>query len=349
MAGQPPHPLQPRVGRSDGKPWSERKKWVWWDAAQAKWIGYDVPDFTGDQAAQRAGEAGRHRPGRAVGHRSVHHEGRRQGWLFVPDRLVDGPLPTHYEPAESPVQNLLYAQQSARCSSTGSTTATTLCRGRRSAVPCVITTYRLTEHYLAGAMSRWQPVAGRAAAGAVHRAVSPSWPQEKRHRATSTGYRSPPARTGSAPRRSSPGACARSRSTARLVHHVGHAVALGLQGARHRRRRERADRAGRRPQRDDPRGQGVRVQRGSVGRARRRPLRQLAPSRWASSPTRPSASAARRARWPATSGTSCPATRRRRQHAVSGDSYDNTARSTHRLAARQVHRAVQPDRATAAG
>ena len=29
-------------------------------------------------------------------------------WLYVPNGLVDGPLPTHYEPAESPVRNLLY-------------------------------------------------------------------------------------------------------------------------------------------------------------------------------------------------------------------------------------------------
>ena len=35
------------------------------------------------------------------------------GWLFVPTGLVDGPLPTHYEPAESPVHNPLYKQQSS--------------------------------------------------------------------------------------------------------------------------------------------------------------------------------------------------------------------------------------------
>ncbi len=34
------------------------------------------------------------------------------GWLFVPSGLVDGPLPTHYEPQESPFANPLYAQQS---------------------------------------------------------------------------------------------------------------------------------------------------------------------------------------------------------------------------------------------
>jgi len=28
-----------------GKPWSERKKYVWWDAAAGSWSGVDVPDF----------------------------------------------------------------------------------------------------------------------------------------------------------------------------------------------------------------------------------------------------------------------------------------------------------------
>ena len=29
----------------EGKPWSEKKKWVWWDAEAKKWVGYDVPDY----------------------------------------------------------------------------------------------------------------------------------------------------------------------------------------------------------------------------------------------------------------------------------------------------------------
>ena len=34
------------------------------------------------------------------------------GWLFVSAGLVDGPLPVHYEPHESPFDNPLYGQQS---------------------------------------------------------------------------------------------------------------------------------------------------------------------------------------------------------------------------------------------
>ena len=34
-----------------------------------------------------------------------------KAWLFAPAGLVDGPLPAHYEPQDSPFRNLLYGQQ----------------------------------------------------------------------------------------------------------------------------------------------------------------------------------------------------------------------------------------------
>ena len=34
-----------------------------------------------------------------------------KGWLFAPGGTKDGPLPTHYEPVESPVANALYKQR----------------------------------------------------------------------------------------------------------------------------------------------------------------------------------------------------------------------------------------------
>ena len=44
----------------DGRPWSERKKLVWWDGE--KWTGDDVPDFPPDTAPGLP--AARGRPGR---------------------------------------------------------------------------------------------------------------------------------------------------------------------------------------------------------------------------------------------------------------------------------------------
>ena len=39
----------------------------------------------------------------------LHADGR--AWLFVAKGLADGPMPTHYEPMESPVRNALYPRQ----------------------------------------------------------------------------------------------------------------------------------------------------------------------------------------------------------------------------------------------
>ena len=93
-----------------GRPWSERKKWVWWDEAQKKWVGLDVPDFAVTKAPlARANPDAIGLDGLAGTDPFIMKTDGR-GWLFVPSGLVDGPLPTHYEPAESPVRNPLYKQ-----------------------------------------------------------------------------------------------------------------------------------------------------------------------------------------------------------------------------------------------
>jgi formate dehydrogenase major subunit len=141
-----------------GNPWSERKRWVWWDGA--KWTGYDVPDFAGTKAPNAPAQPGGIGLDALSGTDAFIMKSDGKGWLFVPVGLVDGPLPTHYEPAESPVRNPLYPQQQ---------NSPVLKHWRRgmednrlaamgdAQFPHVITTYRLTEHYLAGAMSRWLP------------------------------------------------------------------------------------------------------------------------------------------------------------------------------------------------
>ena len=39
-----------------------------------------------------------------------------KAWLFASAGLADGPLPTHYEPPESPVKNLMYSEQGSPAS-----------------------------------------------------------------------------------------------------------------------------------------------------------------------------------------------------------------------------------------
>jgi len=57
--------------------------------------------------------AGPHREGRGgdLGCRPFIMQADGKAWLFAPAELVDGPLPAHYEPRESPLENLLYGQQ----------------------------------------------------------------------------------------------------------------------------------------------------------------------------------------------------------------------------------------------
>ncbi|UTR13061.1 formate dehydrogenase-N subunit alpha [Evansella sp. LMS18] len=146
--------------RPDGKPWSERKKYIWWDAAKEEWTGYDVPDFAATKAPDTPAVPG----GVGLAAQSgkdpflMNPDGVIQ--LFAPAGLADGPLPTHYEPPDTPVsKNILYPDQ------TFSPTAVIFEHlpnnkvhgANNSNYPFVITTYRVTEHHLSGAMTRWLP------------------------------------------------------------------------------------------------------------------------------------------------------------------------------------------------
>jgi len=138
-----------------GQPWSERKKWVWWDGA--KWTGYDVPDFTATKPPTAKPVPGGIGLDAHSGADPFIMKADGVGWLYVPGGLLDGPLPTHYEPAESPVQNPLYEQQASPVLKYWKDPGNPLAGVADPKFPYVMTTYRLTEHYLAGAMSRWLP------------------------------------------------------------------------------------------------------------------------------------------------------------------------------------------------
>jgi len=140
-----------------GRPWSERKKWVWWDEAQKKWVGYDVPDCATTKAPNAPAKPGAIGMDALSGADPFILKADGRAWLFVPTGLLDGPLPTHYEPVESPVKNPLYAQQASPVLKYWKRDDNPLVPAGDERFPYAITTYRLTEHYLAGAMSRWNP------------------------------------------------------------------------------------------------------------------------------------------------------------------------------------------------
>jgi formate dehydrogenase major subunit len=84
----------------------------------------------------------------------MHPEGL--GRLYVPSGLKDGPLPTHYEPLESPTGNRLYPlHQTNPAAKRMEAPDNRYADSPDSRFPYVLTTYRLTEHHTAGGMSRY--------------------------------------------------------------------------------------------------------------------------------------------------------------------------------------------------
>jgi formate dehydrogenase major subunit len=146
----------------DGNPWSERKRYVWWDAEEGKWHSCgDAPDFEPDKAPDYEPPEGATGAEALTGKEPfiLHPDGL--GWLYAAQGLVDGPLPTHYEPHESPVVNRLYNQQAnptrqefVRPDNPYNPTGL---QPGADVFPFVLGTYRLTEHHTAGGMSRTVP------------------------------------------------------------------------------------------------------------------------------------------------------------------------------------------------
>jgi formate dehydrogenase major subunit len=140
-----------------GKPWSERKKYVYWDEDAGRWTGDDVPDFEATKRPDYVPPEGARAQDAIGGADPFIMQMDGKAWLYAPSGLVDGPLPTHYEPAESVVANYLYDQQS---SPTIERIAGPWNRENPSlseVFPFQVTTYRLTEHHTAGGMSRTLP------------------------------------------------------------------------------------------------------------------------------------------------------------------------------------------------
>ena len=163
----------------DGVPWSERKRYVWWDAELGRWVGHDVPDFTVDRAPGARPDSALGGPDALAGDDPFIMQSDGKGWLFAPKGVVDGPLPTHYEPQESPVANAVYHQQRnpARITFPRKDNLTAPSAGEPGVdvYPYVFTTYRLTEHHTAGGMSRWLPYLAELQPE-MFCEVSPRWP-----------------------------------------------------------------------------------------------------------------------------------------------------------------------------
>jgi formate dehydrogenase major subunit len=129
-----------------GKPWDPKRPVITWDGE--KWVG-DVPDGVGD-------------PGSG-----------RPPFIMKPDGvasffgpgLVDGPFPEHYEPLECPVEkNFLSAQKHnpaiRRFDKPGVGSEMDLYSGVTGCdprFPFICSTYRVSEHWQTGVLTRWCP------------------------------------------------------------------------------------------------------------------------------------------------------------------------------------------------
>jgi formate dehydrogenase major subunit len=118
-----------------GKPWDPQRRQIWWNEAQKKWMGHDVPDFKPDSP-----------PGDHMGPFIMNPEG--VGRIFVPlGGMADGPFPEFYEPIESPSRNALHPQQPHNPVVKKYTTDMDKYGTTEQGYTVICTTYRLTEHY----------------------------------------------------------------------------------------------------------------------------------------------------------------------------------------------------------
>jgi formate dehydrogenase major subunit len=139
----------------EGKPWSERKKLVWWDAEKKCWVGLDKPDFELNKPPEYRPPAGATGMAAIAGNQPFTMKTDGLGWLYSPG-VKDGPLPTHYEPVESPLGNLLYPKHNNNPTVRFfEGPLNRIAHAPSTEFPIVATTFRLTEHYLSGPMSRF--------------------------------------------------------------------------------------------------------------------------------------------------------------------------------------------------
>jgi len=126
----------------DGVPWDKERPVIWWQhGGAAKWVG-DVPDG---------------------GWAPINVDPETTKWPFImkPEGFArlfgmgraDGPFPEHYEPWESPVDNTISGQQVNPAINIWRPDE----RGDPNKYPIVCSTYRVSEHWQGGQMTRNMP------------------------------------------------------------------------------------------------------------------------------------------------------------------------------------------------
>ena len=138
-----------------GQPWSKDKALVRWDPVANAWKNNDVPDFGWINPATKAQippDVSAKNPFIML------PEGKSR--LFVPKGLCkEGPFPEHYEALECPFHNPMSSQQSNPSVKLWKSDLSKLAELCDPRYPIIATTFRVTEHWQGGAMTRnlaWQ-------------------------------------------------------------------------------------------------------------------------------------------------------------------------------------------------
>ncbi len=121
-----------------GNPWNPDKYVIKWNGE--KWVG-DVPDYGKTVPPEKNVGAFIMKP---EGHARIFGMG-----------LADGPFPEHYEPVESPVKNMISSVQIDPIVKVWDSEMDKI--GTSDTFPIIATTYRVTEHWQTGAMTRSLP------------------------------------------------------------------------------------------------------------------------------------------------------------------------------------------------
>ena len=135
-----------------GNPYNPDKALVKWDGS--KWITFDVPDFgwkdpKGDMIP----------PEKSAAAPFIMLPELHARLFTTKGATKEGPFPEHYEPYESPVKNLLSSQQFNPVSKIWDGPSNKRAEVDSKDFPLIAITFRLTEHWQAGAMTRnlpWQ-------------------------------------------------------------------------------------------------------------------------------------------------------------------------------------------------
>jgi len=130
-----------------GRPWDTNRPVIAWDGT--KWVG-DVPDGGWPPMLNADGSPNPNTKYPFI----MIPEGHAR--VFGPGR-ADGPFPEHYEPLECPVEKNLLSSQLINPTAPIYGTDMDIYRTCDPRYPFVCTTYRVSEHWQTGVMTRWQP------------------------------------------------------------------------------------------------------------------------------------------------------------------------------------------------